>query len=217
MSTIAVPQDGVYWMTVADRSPAAHSNYIAVKADWDKGTMTPFATKRTDAYNDRPNLEASYASYVQAYILNHREDTSGAMKHLQIAREQALKDGVTDFTYEYNLARLKHLNGQPDEAYEIMQKLWNNRRANRNHDYQQALVTMYTARMGEDLSNPEKRWKHQDAVIYYKQSQKYFKSILAEAFPDHATLNLKHKIKTLDKWIKGKKAKTPSLVLSVVD
>ncbi len=220
MSSIAIPADSTFWMTVGDVFPAAHSQYIAVRADWKNDKMIPYATGRTNRFRSQPNFEASLGHAVESYRLFNKKDSAGTIKHLEEARRLAALDGISDFSYNYNLARVKHDSGDAQGAYAIMKDLAaapRNRGLNRNHPfenaYEKALLDMYVARMGEDA----KQMSHEEAVKNYESAKSTFQSVLAASYPDHATLNLKRKIKTLNKWIKGEEAKIPHLSFSVVD
>jgi Acyl-coenzyme A:6-aminopenicillanic acid acyl-transferase len=220
MSSIAIPAEGTYWMTVGDVFPAAHSQYIGVRADWKNGRMIPFATGRTSHMRSQPNYEVSLGQAVHAYQLFNKKDLPGTITHLEEARRLAALDGVKDFSYEYTLARIKHVHGDNEGAYSIMKDLTTaprNRGLNRNHPYEnayeKALLDMWVARLGEDA----KKMSHQDAVKNYESAKSVFQTVLTSSYPDHATLNLKRKIKMLNKWIKGEQTKIPHLSFSVVD
>lgn len=213
MSTIAIPVDSTYWMTIGDRRPASHSTYFGAKADWSSNQLIPIGSTKTYQFRGVADYEKSFDRYVEAYLNNNKGDYLTAIQNLKEALVLSNKDGKNDFTYRYNLARLLQMTEQYDEAYDILSDLWKNK--DQNHIYQQALISMHLAKTAELMSKD--KWTSEKTLPYYTFSLSVFDKLKSESFNGHATSNLKKKIKLINKWIKGKEAKIPKLNFSVVD
>lgn len=214
MSTIAIPADATYWMTIGDRRPASHSTYFGAKADWLSGQLIPIGSTKTHQFRNTPEYEKSFDRYVEAYLNNNKGDYLTAIQNLKEAISLSNQDGKNDFTYRYNLARLLQMTEQYNDAFGIFLDLWKNKE--QNHIYQQALISMHLARTAELLSN-ENKWSSEKTLLYYNFSLSTFERLKSESYKGHATSNLKKKIKLITKWKKGKDAPIPKLNFSVVD
>ncbi len=128
MSTISLPEKNQMWFTVGEKNPAAHSTFVGVQVDWNNLNFELIGSKRTRAYENKPNWEESLSHFINARELYHLNKPFDALKELEQAQQLAMKDGIYEIPYHFMTARVWQSVGGDFMAHDKLFEIWNNHR-----------------------------------------------------------------------------------------
>lgn len=207
MSTIAVPGTQELWVTLGERMPASHSNFVGFYADFARGQLIPKASVRTSQYAKISSWESSLGKYVQARVAYVGGDTAKSVALLKSAKALAAKSGINEPVYSYILGRLYQARGEYALAANEFRSLEG--RVQSLHEYGRGMLYFMQA------VNVVHSGQVRDAKFknYLVQAQSIFAKLQA-AYP-HEDLDKKQKL--LTSLAKGRSIEVPKIDFVTVE
>ncbi|HAR41670.1 MAG TPA: hypothetical protein DCS07_03430 [Bdellovibrionales bacterium] len=150
MSTVVNGARNEVWLTLGERLPASHSNFVGFRVDWTQLQAIPLQTTRVSRFDSMPNWERSLGKYVQAFVEYEEGRNDQAVSELSEAIRLASLDYVTEYPYYYMRARVLGELNQWQEASKDWEFLWSNREE--LHQYGKALVGLFSSIAGRELA-----------------------------------------------------------------
>jgi len=149
MSTIAVPLQNEFWITLGDRRPASHSQFLGFKIDFENMNVDLIDSKRTQAYEDIPNWEDSLAQFSSARLSYEKHNLFLSEKQVRRAIQMAKVDGIDELPYYYIHGRLLLEMERFGEALKVFDFLYQRRM--QLHPYHRGLIAMYSVMAMDEL------------------------------------------------------------------
>ena len=202
MSTIVNAAKNEVWLTLGERLPASHSQFLGFTIRWQDLHAQPLTTTRVKRFESIPNWENSLSKYVQAFIQYEEGNYEKTIEELSNAIQLAALDGITEYPYHFMRARVLAAMNRHEESSVDWEFLWNNR--NQLHSYGQALVGLYST-----LPNPG----NVQALIRLHESKQLLRKL--QATQPH--FDLIKKLEIIEELREDKKPEMPELEFVTVE
>ncbi len=214
MSTIAIPSRNEFWLSLGDRHPASHSEFLGFEIDFETLTAYPIDQKRVHLYDDIPHWENSLQSYSDAKLAVDHKYPSQAIFHLTKAISQAKRDGIDELPYYFMRARVFHSLKLYDKAAKDWEFLWEQRI--NLHPYGQALIAAYSVATTDEIH----RNKKTDRLAWKKERKdrlEFSETVIHWLYEKTKHFDLSKKLKVIRDLKKSKKVSLPKMDFVTVE